>query len=82
VRRIPKRPRGFGGVWLAANTIGTDNWGEWLIPGLFVVWGAVLLRLRSDRSSRLPSVSGADDGTGFPDENGAAPLPHRAACRD
>jgi len=33
----------LGGVWLAANTIGLDNWGEWLIPALFVVWGAVLL---------------------------------------
>jgi hypothetical protein len=33
----------LGGVWLAANTFGLDNWGEWLIPGLFVVWGGVLL---------------------------------------
>ena len=41
----------LGGLWLAANTIGLDNWGEWLIPGLFVVWGGVLLLLdlRSER---------------------------------
>jgi hypothetical protein len=40
----------LGGVWLAANTIGLDNWGEWLIPALFVVWGAVLLLgFRSER---------------------------------
>jgi hypothetical protein len=27
-----------------------DNWGEWLVPGLFVVWGVVLLLgLRSER---------------------------------
>lgn len=45
----------LGGVWLAANTIGLDNWGEWLIPALFVVWGAVLLLgLRSDRSDGRP----------------------------
>ena len=40
----------LGGVWLAANTIGIDNWGEWLVPGLFVVWGVVLLfGLRAER---------------------------------
>jgi hypothetical protein len=43
----------LGGVWLAANTIGLDNWGEWLIPGLFVVWGVVLLLApRSNRGGR------------------------------
>lgn len=42
----------LGGVWLAANTVGLDNWGEWLVPGLFVIWGAVLLLgLRSERQS-------------------------------
>jgi hypothetical protein len=30
-------------VMRSANTIGLDSWGEWLIPGLFVVWGGVLL---------------------------------------
>jgi hypothetical protein len=31
--------------------MGLDSWGEWLIPGLFVVWGAVLLlEFRSARS--------------------------------
>jgi hypothetical protein len=33
----------LGGVWLAANTIGLDNWSEWLIPAMLVAWGAVLL---------------------------------------
>jgi hypothetical protein len=40
----------LGGVWLAANTVGLDSWGEWLVPALFVVWGGVLLPgSRADR---------------------------------
>jgi hypothetical protein len=33
----------LGGVWLTANTVGLDRWGEWLVPALLVVWGVVLL---------------------------------------
>lgn len=33
----------IGGVWLADNIFDIDNWGEWLVPILFVAWGVVLL---------------------------------------
>lgn len=33
----------LGGTWLAANTFGLENWGEWLVPALFVAWGAAIL---------------------------------------
>lgn len=33
----------LGGIWLAANALGLENWGEWVVPGLFVAWGAAML---------------------------------------
>ena len=39
----------LGGVWLVANTIGLDRWGEWVVPALFVAWGAALLAGASGR---------------------------------
>jgi fatty acid desaturase len=32
-----------GAIWLANNIFDIGNWGEWLVPILFVTWGAVLL---------------------------------------
>jgi hypothetical protein len=39
----------LGGTWLLANTIGLDDWGEWVIPALFVACGAALLAGGSGR---------------------------------
>jgi len=33
----------LGGIWLAANTFGLENWGEWVVPVLFVALGAAML---------------------------------------
>jgi fatty acid desaturase len=33
----------IGGVWLVASAFGLQNWGEWLVPALFLVWGVALL---------------------------------------
>jgi hypothetical protein len=39
----------LGGMWLWANTVGLDDWGEWAIPALIVAWGAALLAGASGR---------------------------------
>lgn len=44
----------LGGIWLVANTIGLENWGEWVVPALFVAWGAAMLiaAASDERSAR------------------------------
>jgi hypothetical protein len=43
---------GLGVIWLVANTIGLENWGEWVVPALFVAWGgAMLIGVASERRS-------------------------------
>ena len=45
----------IGGVWLVANVLDLEDWGDWLVPTLFVAWGAVLLfGLRMRRTSSSP----------------------------
>ena len=41
----------LGGVWLAGNLFGLDDWGRWLFPILFTAWGAGLLLERASGSS-------------------------------
>jgi hypothetical protein len=42
----------LGGVWLAGNLFGLDDWGRWLVPALFIAWGVGLLLDRASGNSR------------------------------
>ena len=42
----------LGAVWLAGNLFGLDDWGRWLVPILFIAWGAGLLVERASGEHR------------------------------